>query len=226
MAALAIITAMESEYNAVNKMYGFDEDGDFPHIKVHGKEVWLVKSGIGKVNAAIAAQKACDAGAEIIMSTGLAGGIDSSLSQGDIVLADKVCYHDVWCGEPNAKGQVQDMPLYFAPHAEMVERIVAALPENYVKTGLTVTGDQFLTDARRLQTIKKEFPAALAVDMESAAIAQTCFLNERRPFLSLRIISDVVGKTNQEEEYRRFWQNVPEKSALMVDMVLRALAGE
>ena len=57
MAALAIITAMESEYNAVNKMYDFDEDGDFPHIKVHGKEVWLVKSGIGKVNAAIAAQK-------------------------------------------------------------------------------------------------------------------------------------------------------------------------
>ena len=109
---------------------------------------------------------------------------------------------------------------------EHIKSIVAALPENYVKTGLTVTGDQFLTDARRLQTIKKEFPAALAVDMESAAIAQTCFLNERRPFLSLRIISDVVGKANQEEEYRRFWQNVPEKSALMVDMVLRALAGE
>ena len=62
--------------------------------------------------------------------------------------------------------------------------------------------------------------------MESAAIAQTAFLNERRPYISLRIISDVVGKSNQEEEYNNFWQNVPEKAALMVDVVLRALNEE
>lgn len=226
MATLAIITAMDSEFEAVRKLYAFDENGDFPHTKVYGKEILLIKSGIGKVNAAVAAQKACDAGAEIVMSTGLAGGIDASLRQGDIVLADNVCYHDVWCGEPNARGQVQDMPLYFVPRVGMVEKIMSSTPAEYMKTGLVVTGDQFLTDAARLREIKKEFPAALAVDMESAAIAQVCFLNERRPFLSLRIISDVVGKENQEEEYNSFWQNVPEKSAVMVDIVLRALEKE
>ena len=172
MATLAIITAMDSEFEAVRKLYAFDENGDFPHTKVYGKEILLIKSGIGKVNAAVAAQKACDAGAEIVMSTGLAGGIDASLRQGDIVLADNVCYHDVWCGEPNARGQVQDMPLYFVPRVGMVEKIMSSTPAEYMKTGLVVTGDQFLTDAARLREIKKEFPAALAVDMESAAIAQ------------------------------------------------------
>lgn len=108
----------------------------------------------------------------------------------------------------------------------MMEKIIAAVPSGYFKRGLTVTGDRFLTDLRRLQTIKGEFPEALAVDMESAAVAQACYLNERRPFLSLRIISDVVGTRNQEEEYRMFWQNVPEKAAAMVDIVLRALAEE
>ncbi len=226
MVALAIITAMDSEFAAVRRLYAFNEKGDFPCAKIYNKEILLIKSGIGKVNAAVAAQKACDAGAEIIMSTGLAGGIDASLHQGDIVLADNVCYHDVWCGEPNAHGQVQDMPLYFAPRVNMVEKIISSMPAEYMKTGLVVTGDQFLTDASRLREIKKEFPTALAVDMESAAIAQVCFLNEQRPFLSLRIISDVVGKKNQEEEYNSFWQNVPKKSEVMVDIVLRALAGK
>ena len=226
MTTTAIITAMESEYDSVRKLYDFDENGDYPRAHVYGRNILLVKAGIGKVNAALAAQKACDAGADLVISTGLAGGIDTSLRQGDIVLAEKVCYHDVWCGEPNQRGQVQGLPLYFEPRPEMMEKIIAAVPSGYFKRGLTVTGDRFLTDARRLQTIKGEFPEALAVDMESAAVAQACYLNVRRPFLSLRIISDVVGTRNQEEEYRMFWQNVPEKAAAMVDIVLRALAEE
>lgn len=226
MTTLAIITAMDSEYETVRKLYDFSEDGDIPQAKAHGKKILLIKSGIGKVNAALAAQKACDAGADMLMTTGLAGGIDESLQQGDIVLAEKVCYHDVWCGEPNAKGQVQGMPLYFATRPNIIGKIVEGIPEGYLKVGLTVSGDKFLTDAKRLKEIKKEFPEALAVDMESAAIAQTAFLNERRPYISLRIISDVVGKPNQEEEYNNFWQNVPEKAALMVDVILQALNAE
>lgn len=226
MKTIAVITAMDSEYDAVRKLYNFSEDGDFPETEAHGNKILLIKSGIGKVNAALAAQKACDAGADLLMTTGLAGGIDASLQQGDIVLAEKVCYHDVWCGEPNAKGQVQGLPLYFETRANIIGKIIEGLPEGYLKAGLTVSGDQFLTDAKRLKEIKKEFPEALAVDMESAAIAQTAFLNERRPYISLRIISDVVGKVNQEEEYNNFWQNVPEKAALMVDVVLHALNEE
>ena len=127
MTTTAIITAMESEYDSVRKLYDFDENGDYPRAHVYGRNILLVKAGIGKVNAALAAQKACDAGADLVISTGLAGGIDTSLRQGDIVLAEKVCYHDVWCGEPNQRGQVQGLPLYFEPRPEMMEKIIAAV---------------------------------------------------------------------------------------------------
>ena len=118
------------------------------------------------------------------------------------------------------------MPLYFEPRPEMMEKIIAAVPSGYFKRGLTVTGDRFLTDLRRLQTIKGEFPEALAVDMESAAVAQACYLNERRLFLSLCLFCVVVGTRYQVEEYCMFWHYVPEKAAAMVDIVLRALAEE
>lgn len=222
MKKIAIITAMESEFNAICSQYAFAGEDGFARADVYGKEIMLIKSGIGKVNAAIAAIKALQNGAELLITTGLAGGIDSSLTQGDIVLAEKVCYHDVWCGEPNAIGQVQDMPLCYETPKSILQQSMKNAPKDYFRIGLTVTGDQFLTDPVRLKEIKAEFPDALATDMESAAIAQTCFLHQT-PFMSLRIISDVVGKQGQEEQYKAFWQNVPHKAAEMVDIVLKNL---
>jgi adenosylhomocysteine nucleosidase len=58
--------------------------------------------------------------------------------------------------------------------------------------------------------------------MESAAIAQTCYINQKQ-FLSLRIISDVVGKIGQEEDYNNFWKNMPKKASEMVDIVIKAI---
>lgn len=222
MKKIAIITAMESEFNAVCALYNFTGDNNMARAISDGKEIVLIKSGIGKVNGALAAVTACAEKADLVITTGLAGGIDSSLSQGDIVLAEKVCYHDVWCGEPNAKGQVQDMPLYYETPAAIIPKILKNAPQNYFHLGLTVTGDQFLTDPVQLSKIKADFPSALAVDMESAAIAQACYLHQT-PFMSLRIISDVVGKTGQKEQYKTFWQNVPHKAAQMVDIVLKSL---
>lgn len=222
MAVIAVITAMESEHKAVEKLYDFVAVEGGRQAEAYGHKVLLIKSGIGKVNGALAAQFAYASGAEVVITTGLAGGIDKSLQQGDIVLAEKVCYHDVWCGEPNAVGQVQDLPLYFEADKTMLQAIRQTKEGQAFKTGLTVTGDQFLTDAGKLSVIKQTFPQALAVDMESAAIAQTCFLNQIK-YLSLRIISDVVGKPGQVEDYQNFWQNMPEQASAMVDNVLKAL---
>ena len=214
---IALITAMQSEYDAVASLYHFDKEG---RAFAHNHELILIKSGIGKVNAALAAEKACALKVDLVINTGLAGGIDSRLSQGDVVLADKTCYHDVWCGEPNEKGQVQDFPLYYESPVRLLEGILSATPE--FQTGLVVTGDVFLTDVTRLKEIKSEFKEALAVDMESAAVAQTCYIRQT-PYLSLRIISDVVGKETQMNDYDNFWQNVPQKATQMVDTVLKNL---
>lgn len=214
---IAIITAMQSEYDAIASLYPFNDKG---RAVAHNHELVLIKSGIGKVNAALATVLACQEKADLVINTGLAGGIDSSLSQGDIVLADKTCYHDVWCGEPNAKGQVQDFPLYFETPAQLTQNILKNVP--HFKSGLIVTGDVFLTDPVRLKQIKADFPKALAVDMESAAVAHTCYINHI-PYLSLRIISDVVGKETQAAEYESFWQNQPQAASQMVDLVLKKL---
>lgn len=222
MTKIAIITAMESEYNSILSLYDFQNIDGVATTIAHGKTIELIKSGIGKVNGALAANIACNRGADIVITTGLAGGIDALLNQGDCVLADNVCYHDVWCGTPNKVGQVQDFPLYFNSPQVLLDAILSSAPKDYFKSGLTVTGDQFLTDVNRLKEIKEQFVDGLAVDMESAAIAQTCYINQKQ-FLSLRIISDVVGKNGQEEDYNNFWKNMPKKASEMVDIVIKAI---
>lgn len=220
MRKIAIITAMQSEYEAIKSLYSFSGNNLEARTNIYEKEILLLKSGIGKVNAALTANKASQLKADLVISTGLAGGVDNCLKQGDIVLADKVCYHDVDCGEGNTIGQVQDLPLYFTSPTNLIQQI--SQQAEHFKIGLTVTGDQFLTAPERLKQIKKDFPTALAVDMESAAVAQTCYINNI-PFISLRIISDVVGQKQQIEHYNNFWQNVPHLATQMIDMAIKAI---
>ena len=220
MKNIAIITAMDSEYKAVYSLYKFTGDGNKSTTIVHDKEITLIKSGIGKVNASIAALTAIQNGADIVITTGLAGGIDSSLSQGDIVLADKIAYHDVYCGEPNSIGQVQGFPLYYELSSSIIKSNIKDIESGYFKLGLILTGDQFVTAKDQLLKIKSDFPQGMAVDMESAAIAQVCHIYQKE-CISLRIISDVVGKVNQEEQYRNFWDSIPTQSAEMIDVILR-----
>lgn len=217
---VAIITAMQCEFDAVYSLYDFKGNSTEAEAKIYDKEVLLIKSGMGKVNAAYATTMAYQKGADLIINTGLAGGIDKSLRQGNIVLAEKVCYHDVDCGLGQMIGQVQDLPLYYESPTDIIKKISQACPD--FKVGLTLTGDQFLTDVNRLKEIKENFIKGLAVDMESASVAQVCYLCQK-PFLSLRIISDVVGIKEQEEQYKKFWDKLPQHAADMLDRVLKVL---
>ena len=204
MKKIAFITAMQKEFNEIRKLYPFQETEQGLVAQSDNKTFWLAHSGIGKVSAAVVADRLCNQGIDLIVSVGVAGGIDPSLKQGDTVISNHVCYHDVWCGDPCVPGQIQNLPLYFeAPLSEKYETTDAT-----IRKGLIVTGDQFVTDSAELHRIKKTFPDALAVDMESAAIAQVCYLNHKN-FLSIRMISDVVGANYQEEMYRHFWKTCP-----------------
>ena len=83
--------------------------------------------------------------------------------------------------------------------------------ESRVHGGLICTGDRFITDRTALDDIKAHFPQGLAVDMESAAIAQTCYLYGI-PFLSFRIISDTPGVEGHWQQYTDFWGAMAEHS--------------
>ena len=150
------------------------------------------------------------------MSTGVAGGIDACLKVTDVVASDSLAYHDVWCGDGNEYGQVQGLPAVYKGCAPLLEHALSLNKnglESRIHSGLICTGDRFITNRTELDAIKRRFPAGLAVDMESAAIAQTCYLYDI-PFLSFRIISDTPGVEDHSSQYADFWGTMAERSFL------------
>ena len=178
--------------------------------EIENVKLLTVTSGMGKVNAAMAATELIlRESPDYIISAGCAGAMEGSpLRQGDIIAAEKVAFHDVWCGEEVGSGVMQGQPRFFEADPLMLEAAVSSgsvIPSGKVCRGLLVCGDQFYIGPGEEHRILSLYPDALAADMESAAIAQVC----RRfgvPFLSLRVISDVHTSAEiQKDSYSNFW---------------------
>ena len=174
------------------------------------------RGGIGKVSAAVgAAELIRRFSPDCIVSTGVAGGTGDGLQVTDVVAGARVAYHDVWCGDGNALGQVQGLPTVFEADARLLDcarRLAEAGGlENRIQCGLICTGDQFITDRAKLAEIRAAFPDVQAVDMESAAIAQTCYLYQV-PFISFRIVSDTPGSEGHWQQYLDFWGTMADRS--------------
>ena len=196
---------------------------------LNGNELILTQSGIAKVNAATCAVEFINRFApDAIINSGVAGGLDPKLNPLDVVAGKEYVHHDVFCGPENEWGQVQGLPSIFLADKKLlacVEKLQKAqVFSRPVHSGLICTGDQFITDSHKLQTIRENFPGALACDMESASFAQVCYLY-KVPFLSFRIISDVVGKeTNNEAQYDNFWETVTQTAFANTWAFVSALA--
>ncbi|MDO4510825.1 MAG: 5'-methylthioadenosine/adenosylhomocysteine nucleosidase [Bacteroidales bacterium] len=194
---------------------------EFIEGEIGSHSVVALQCGIGKVNAAVGtttmiAQFAPD----LIINTGVAGGADPSVNVMDVVVGEKVSYHDVWCGPECEVGVVQGLPNYFAGSKAMIAKMPAS-PE--IKYGLIASGDQFIESKEKVDKIKSEFPEALAVDMESGAIAHVCELM-KVPFLSMRVISDSPGAShNSTYQYNDFWEDAPKHSFAIVENLLNNL---
>lgn len=198
---VGIIIAMDVEYEAMTRFLGGRSEG-----RIGQNDIVIWQCGIGKVNAAVGTMNLLSQHhPDCVLSTGLAGGIDSRLQVRDVVLGGQMVYHDVWCGTGNEYGQVQGLPASYTSHEILLQtaRKVAQMPDctHRVIEGLICTGDQFVTDHVQLAAIKSRFPQGLACDMESAAIAQTCYI-QQVPFASIRFISDTPGNT---DDHQRQW---------------------
>ena len=196
MKKIAVIVALESEYAMASRFLA-----DRPGIS-------LSLCGMGKVNAAIGATAIIGKERpDAIISTGLAGAIDPTLRTMDIIVARQVAYHDVWCGEGNEWGQVQGLPRFFDADRDLYGKAMNLKVEGLsLKGGLQISGDRFI-NAEDVPGLRSMYPEALAVDMESGALAQTCF-RYGVPFISFRIISDGCD----ESTYNDFWTKAPENS--------------
>lgn len=219
---IGIVIAMEKELEIFAKnLQNFSQHQiagkTFWHGYLDDKEITVVISGMGKVNATICTTYLIQHfQSDIIINIGVSGGLDPSLQIGDFVVGTDIVYHDVFCGEGCLYGQVQYLPLYYHSSIELANK----LPE--YKHGLLCCGDWFIIKLEEMLKIKKDFPSALAVDMESAAIAQTCYLHNI-PLLCVRQISDTPGVEHHAEQYENFWKNAPQNSFAMFQKVLEIL---
>lgn len=167
-------------------------DGD-----IDDRKIVVVCSGIGKVNAALAATAMiCKFPVDTIINIGVAGGIGKSLHQGDIVLGQDCVQHD-YDQTPDGLpiGQINGMPFTEFPCTQKVlynlESVIKKNKFTY-QIGTIATGDQFINSNQKTEWLSKTFNA-VACDMESAAIAQICYLTDRQ-FVSMRAISDNGGE--------------------------------
>ena len=214
---IGILTAMTVEYNQVAAMLQDTETvQNGPQTFLVGtigeSRVVLLQCGIGKANAAAGVTNLIISfHPDCIISTGAAGGIDAKLDVMDVVIGEQVCYHDVNCGDNCDPGQVQGLPRLFKGDARLVDVAKSLKTDVRIVPGLICTGDQFITNRDELDVIKEKYPEGLAVDMESAAIAQVCHL-WGVPMLSFRIISDTPGVKGHFEQYLNFWDTMADKS--------------
>ncbi len=188
---------------------------DFVMGLMGNTEIILQQCGIGKVNSAIGAVEMINCYApDLVISTGVAGGAQPSLNPLDVVVATETVYHDAYCGSEVEYGQLVGMPPRYKAPAELVEKALAVshpAEEAKVVSGLTVSGEWFVDSREKMQQILDHFPQAMAVDMESCSIAQTCHIY-KTPFISFRIISDVPLKDNRASQYFDFWNRMAEGS--------------
>lgn len=151
--------------------------------------VHTILSGIGMVNAAAAATYLASEGSDIILNSGLSGGI-SGIKRGELMVGTEYIEHDfdlTPLGYPLCKKPLQNY-IYKADD-RLLEIIEKLYPE--IKKGVAVSGDSFISDASKKEFLKKEF-SAMSCDMESAAVAYVCELADIG-FASIRRISDDAG---------------------------------
>ena len=225
---IGIIAAMASEREQLARLVKgmrTEQHGLFEYTvgRLGGNTLYIMECGIGKVNAAVGASELmAHMQPDVVVSTGVAGGIDEKAGVMEVVAASEVVYHDVWCGNGNEVGQIQDMPARVVCDGRLLSVAVSLDASVPVHAGLICTGDKFITERAELDAIKAEFPEGLAVDMESAAIAQVCHLY-RVPFISFRIISDTPGADAHWQQYENFWETMADRSFGVVRTFLEGL---
>lgn len=193
--------------------------------KINGTDVVLLQCGIGKVNAAIGTTLMIERfKPRYIINTGSAGGINSALHIGDVVISREVRHHDVDVTAFGYEhGQVPQLPAAFTANSVLIDSaLVAAQSLNMpVTQGLIISGDSFMHHEARITHIRSLFPDAQAVEMEAAAVAQVCH-QFQVPFVIIRALSDIAGQ-DSAVSFKEFLEQAAQNSAHLVVAMLKAI---
>ncbi len=233
MRKTGIIGAMEVEVaqlkEAMERQRSCTRAGmEFLEGVLEGHEVVVVKSGIGKVNAAICTQILADEfHVDAILNTGIAGSLKAQINIGDIVISTDVLHHDMDAtGFGYPLGQVPQMLVFSFAADETLRRLAKeacgrANPGIGVFEGRVVSGDQFISDRARKNEIASVF-GGFCTEMEGAAIAQAAYLNQI-PFVIIRAISDKADDS-ANMDYEMFEKMAVEHSVRLIREFLRTMS--
>lgn len=197
---LGIIGAMDEEVAKIKEQMEDVETKQIASMEflkgtVKGHPVVVVRSGIGKVNAAMCTQILADIyHVDAVINTGIAGSLNADINIGDIVLSTDALEHDmdaVAFGYP--VGQIPRMDTLSFKADEQLRKTAKEIcekvnPDVTVFEGRVVSGDQFISDKQKKEWLIENF-AGYCTEMEGAAIAHAAYLNDI-PFLIIRAISD------------------------------------
>ncbi len=199
---IGIIGAMEQEVTLLAKMITSQEIETIAGVRfikgiLRGQEVVLLRSGIGKVQAAMATTLLHEHyHPKKIINIGSAGGLITGMEIGDIIISKETGHHDVDLSPIGLEsGILPGLPKTFPSDPTLINIVSEVLNELGLnaKIGLIATGDAFIADHQRVERIKEIFPDVMAVEMEAAAIAQVAYLYGT-PFIVIRALSDLPDK--------------------------------
>jgi len=228
---VGIIGAMDAEVNSLKSAAGAQSTitiagMEFCEGNLGGKSVVIVKCGMGKVNAGICAHTLINYfGCTEIINTGVAGSLDDRINIGDIVVSTDAVQHDFDVTAIGfAKGEIPYTGLYAFPaddglRAAAVSAAREAGPDINVFEGRVCSGDQFISTKEQKDTIISNF-GGMCCEMEGAAIAQTCYLNNI-PFVIIRAISDKPSET-ETEDYQTFEPRAAALCAALVEYMVKS----
>ena len=186
---------------------------------LNGHEIIAMQCGIGKVNAAVGTLTLIENfHPALVINTGVAGGTGNA-SILDVVIGEEIAYHDCWCGPGTEWGAAAGCPPRFSSVKALVDLPLFSGKAN-VKKGLIASGDIFVSKKEEVDHVLNLYPGALAVDMESAAIAQVCHLKSVPVFI-MRVISDTPGGDDNIAQYENFWNDAPQATfQLLKELIL------
>lgn len=227
---IGIIGAMDEEIEYLKRLMTDRSEWKVANVlfiegKIDNQEIILLKSGIGKVNAAMATTILMEKySPSYVINTGSAGGFATELEVGDVIIANEVVYHDVDVTAFDYHyGQVPNMPPAFKTDEQLIRKVKTTLDTLHIrnKIGLLGTGDSFINDQAMITSIKQNFPKMVAAEMEGAAIAHVCY-QYSTPFIIIRAISDIAGKESPIS-FKKFLQLAAKNSSNIIQHFITLL---
>lgn len=230
MKRYGIIAAMQEEMQEIEKIMTEKENKkiyelDFINGKINDTEIVLVESGVGKVNAARTTQILINNfDIDAIINVGTAGSANDKLDIGDIVIGSKSTQHDFEAtalGYP--KGYISNVGQYVESDRVLIQKMKDTISniqdtEFKIKIGIIASGDIFCTELKMKEKIRNKFNAD-AIEMEGAAIAQVCKL-DNIPFIIIRSISDKPNGNNSIT-FEQFLEKASKRCAMIIKEFLK-----